>query len=97
MDAIESGADGLAHAFAFGGESIDPRFVPLVAERRAFVIPTFSVLESVCNESPGQHLLDDPKLSSYEGADYLPQLKKNRPGQMPEILRRHRAFRGTAN
>ena len=77
MDAIESGADGLAHLFAFGGDSVDPKFVPLVAEHHAFVIPTFSVLASVCNESPGQHLLDDPKLSSYVLPDYLPQLKKN--------------------
>lgn len=77
MDAIESGADGLAHLFAFGGDSVDPKFVPLVAERRAFVIPTFSVLESVCNESPGQHLLDDPKLGALVATDYLPQLKKN--------------------
>lgn len=77
MDAIESGADGLAHLFAFGGDSVDPKFVPLVAERRAFVIPTFSVLESVCNESPGQHLLDDPKLGAFVATDYLSQLKKN--------------------
>jgi imidazolonepropionase-like amidohydrolase len=77
MDAIESGADGLAHLFAFGGDSVDPKFVPLVAERHAFVIPTFSVLESVCNESPGQHLLNDSKLSPYVAADYLPQLRKN--------------------
>lgn len=77
MDAIESGADGLAHLFAYGGDSVDPRFVPLVAERHAFVIPTFSVLESVCNQSPGQHLLDDPKLSAYVADDYLPQLRKN--------------------
>jgi imidazolonepropionase-like amidohydrolase len=77
MDAIESGADGLAHLFAFGGDSLDPKFVPFVAEHHAFVIPTFSVLESVCNESPGQHLLNDSKLSPYVVADYLPQLRKN--------------------
>lgn len=77
MDAIESGADGLAHLFAFGGEVVDPKFVTLVVERHAFVIPTFSVLESVCNESPGQHLLDDSRLSSYVAAEYLAQLKKN--------------------
>lgn len=77
MDAIESGADGLAHLFAFGGDSVDPQFVPLVAEHHAFVIPTFSVLESVCNLSPGQHLLDDSKLSPYVAPDYLSQLRKN--------------------
>jgi imidazolonepropionase-like amidohydrolase len=77
FDAIESGADGLAHLFAFGGDTVDPKFVPLVADRHAFVIPTFSVLESVCNQSPGQHLLDDARLSAYVADDYLPQLKKN--------------------
>ncbi len=77
FDVIESGADGLAHLFAFGGDAVDPKFVPLLAEHNAFVIPTFSVLESVCNESPGQHLLDDLKLSSYVSAEYVPQLKKN--------------------
>ena len=77
IDAIESGADGLAHLFAFGGDDVDPKFVPLVAEHHAFVIPTFSVLESVCNERPGQHLLNDAKLSPYVAADYLPQLRKS--------------------
>jgi imidazolonepropionase-like amidohydrolase len=77
FDAIESGADGLAHLFAFGGDTVGPKFVPLVAEHHAFVIPTFSVLESVCNQNPGQHLLDDPRLSTYVANDYLPQLKKN--------------------
>jgi imidazolonepropionase-like amidohydrolase len=77
MDAIDSGADGLAHLFAFGGDAVDPKFVPLVAEHHAFVIPTFSVLESVCNESPGEHLLDDSRLSPYVAPDYLPHLKKN--------------------
>jgi len=31
----------------------------------------------VCNESPGQHLLDDLKLRPYVAVDYLPQLQKN--------------------
>ncbi len=77
MDAIASGADGLAHLFAFGGSTVDPKFVALAAEHHAFVIPTFSVLESVCNQSPGQHLLNDPKLSPYVAPDYVPQLRKN--------------------
>jgi len=77
FDAIESGADGLAHLFAFGGDTVDPKFVPLIAEHHAFVIPTFSVLESVCNQSPGQHLLNDPRLSAYVADNDLPQLKKN--------------------
>lgn len=77
MDAIESGADGLAHLFSHGGDKVDQRFVPLVAAHHAFVIPTFTVLESVCNQSPGQHVLDDPKLSPFILPAYVPQLKKN--------------------
>ena len=77
MDAVESGADGLAHLFAFGGDSVDPKFVRLVAEHGTFVIPTFSVLESVCNEDPGQHLLDDSSLSPYVASEYLPQMRKD--------------------
>jgi dihydroorotase-like cyclic amidohydrolase len=76
MEAIESGADGLAHLFSHGGDKVDPRFAPLVAAHRAFVIPTFSVLESVCNNSPGQHLLDDPRLRPYVLPAYVPRLKK---------------------
>jgi imidazolonepropionase-like amidohydrolase len=77
MDAIESGADGLAHLFSHGGEQVDPKFAPLVAAHHAFVIPTFTVLESVCNQSSGQRILDDPKLSSFVLPAYVPQLRKN--------------------
>jgi dihydroorotase-like cyclic amidohydrolase len=76
MEAIESGADGLAHLFSHGSDKVDPHFAPLVAAHRAFVIPTFSVLESVCNNGPGQHLLNDPRLLPYVLPAYVPQLKK---------------------
>ena len=77
MDAIEAGADGLAHLFSHGGDSVDPKFAPLVTAHHAFVIPTFTVLESVCNQSPGQRILNDPKLSAFVLPAYVPQLKKN--------------------
>jgi imidazolonepropionase-like amidohydrolase len=77
MDAIEANADGLAHLFSHGGEHVDPRFAPLVAAHHAFVIPTFTVLESVCNQNPGQRILDDQNLSPYVLPSYIAQLKKN--------------------
>jgi imidazolonepropionase-like amidohydrolase len=77
MDAIEANADGLAHLFSHGGENVDPRFAPLVAAHHAFVIPTFTVLESVCNQNPGQRILDDQDLSPYVLPSYIAQLKKN--------------------
>jgi imidazolonepropionase-like amidohydrolase len=77
LEAIESGADGLAHLFSHGGDSVAPEFAPLVAAHHAFVIPTFSVLASVCNLSPGQALLNDMRLSPFMSQAYLPQLQKN--------------------
>jgi imidazolonepropionase-like amidohydrolase len=76
-DAIEASADGLAHLFLFGGDTVDPKFVSLVGAHHAFVIPTLTVLESVCNQSPGQRILDDPNLSPYLLTDDIAQLKKN--------------------
>lgn len=77
MEAIESGSDGLAHLFSHGGDRVDPNFAPLVAAHHAFVIPTLTVLESVCNQSPGQRILDDPKLGAFVLPAYVPQLRKN--------------------
>jgi imidazolonepropionase-like amidohydrolase len=77
MDAIEANADGLAHLFSHGGEKVDPRFAPLVAAHHAFVIPTFTVLESVCNQNPGQRILDDQDLSPFVLPSYIPQLERN--------------------
>lgn len=84
MDAIEANADGLAHLFSHGGEKVDPRFAPLVAAHHAFVIPTFTVLESVCNQSPGQRILDDKNLSPYLRPAYIAQLGKNINHGQPE-------------
>jgi hypothetical protein len=64
-----------SHTFSHGGEKVDPRFAPLVAARHAFVIPTFAVLESVCNQKPGQRILDDQDLSPYLLLSDIAQLK----------------------
>jgi Amidohydrolase family len=77
MEAIEANADGLAHLFSHGGDTVDPNFVPLSKAHHVFVIPTFTVLESVCNRKPGMRVLDDPSLSSMVLPDYIPQLRKN--------------------
>jgi imidazolonepropionase-like amidohydrolase len=64
--AIEAGADGLAHVFA--DQPPDPEFARLVAAHHAFVIPTLSVLHSVCGTAAGVALARDQRL-----APYLPQ------------------------
>lgn len=59
--ALEAGADGLAHLFV--GPAITAQdaadFAQLAKRHGAFVIPTFSVLESIAGIKP-QDLLDDP-------------------------------------
>jgi imidazolonepropionase-like amidohydrolase len=77
FDAIEAGADGLAHLFSHGGDTLDPSFAGTVAMHHASVIPTLSVLESVCNQSPGRRVLNDAKLGPYILPAYVKQLQGN--------------------
>lgn len=63
--ALEAGADGLAHLFP--GTAISPQqatsLAQLASARGAFVIPTFSVLESIAGVKP-RDVLDDPGFAS---------------------------------
>ena len=61
LDAIQAGADGLAHLFfdlPAGAE-----LVRLAAERGTFLVPTLTVLESATLRPSGLALLDDPRLT----------------------------------
>jgi imidazolonepropionase-like amidohydrolase len=60
-DAIEAGADGLAHLFI--GDHSDPDFGRFVAAHHAFVVPTLSVLNSICGK-PKDALANDPRIKS---------------------------------
>jgi imidazolonepropionase-like amidohydrolase len=62
-DAIAAGADGLVHLFV--DQPIDEALVRLAAEKKAFVVPTLTVLESLAGVSGGQALLDDRELGPY--------------------------------
>jgi imidazolonepropionase-like amidohydrolase len=63
-DAINAGADGLAHLFI--GSSCDRNFGALVAAHHAFVIPTMTVLYSICGPSATRrHLISDPNLEPF--------------------------------
>ena len=62
-DALEAGADGLAHLFT--GASVSPDFAPLAASRGAFVITTLSVLYGSCNQPIGPRLAADTLLRPY--------------------------------
>ena len=73
-EAIDAGADGLAHLFA--GPKSDPDFGRLVASHHAFVVPTLTVLQSVCGTAGGQPLIADAQLSPYLSPSDIANLKK---------------------
>jgi imidazolonepropionase-like amidohydrolase len=73
-EAINAGADGLAHLFV--GAKSDPDFGRLVASHHAFVIPTLTVLQSVCGTPGGEPLLTDAHLSPYLDPSDITNLKK---------------------
>jgi imidazolonepropionase-like amidohydrolase len=76
-DAINLGADGLAHLFV--GEESEPRFGTLVAEHHAFVIPTLSVLSSMCRQEANARLADDPRISGLLPESELATLRRGFP------------------
>ena len=58
--AIEAGADGLIHLFT--DRAVDPDLARLAAERKAFVIPTLTVLESTNGVPSGRSLTEDSRV-----------------------------------
>jgi imidazolonepropionase-like amidohydrolase len=61
--AIDAGADGLAHMFSAATPST--RFVDVVVQRKAFIIPTLGILLAMCGESTGPEILADTLLAPY--------------------------------
>ncbi len=76
-DAIEAGADGLAHIFR--DRAPDPGFARMVAEHRAFVIPTLTVTESLTGFAGGATLATDSALASALSSTDATDLKKTFP------------------
>ena len=62
-DAIELGCDGLVHLFL--GRRPDDNFGDYAASRRVFVIPTLTVLESLCGIQGGRDLLDNSDFNAF--------------------------------
>lgn len=63
--ALETGADGLAHAFA--DRPVDDDLVHLARDSNAFLIATLSVLESVAGTGGGKQLLADERIGRFLG------------------------------
>jgi imidazolonepropionase-like amidohydrolase len=76
-DAINAGADGLAHLFI--GEASESGFGKLVAGHHAFVIPTLSVLSSMCRPEVNAGLADDPHISRLLPESELATLRRGFP------------------
>lgn len=72
--AIAAGADGLVHIFV--DREPEPDFAPLVARRRAFVVPTLSVSESTTGVPSGQGLTDDPRIAPFLTPDEVTNLRR---------------------
>jgi imidazolonepropionase-like amidohydrolase len=76
--AIEAGADGIAHLFR--GDSSPHDFGEFVVAHHAFVIPTLSVMHAVCGpESAGSRLLKDPRLALYLNGESKDRLRETFP------------------
>lgn len=75
LDAIDAGADGLAHLFI--GPASAPDFGRLAASHHIFVIPTLSVLQTICGTKFDSELADDPRLNPYLPLDAVTAMKNS--------------------
>ena len=76
-DAIEAGADGLAHLFTDSAPA--PDFAAFVAKHHAFVVPTLTVLEGVSGRPSGESLTHDSRLEPYLTIDNINNLNRSFP------------------
>jgi imidazolonepropionase-like amidohydrolase len=63
LQALEEGVDGLVHIFI--DHAVDDPLVKLAAQKKAFVIPTLTVLEGLGGLPGGASLVDDPALAAF--------------------------------
>jgi len=71
--AISAGVDGLAHLFV--GPTVSADFGQFAARRGVFVIPTLSVLYSICGRSDGPELLKEPDTMKFVKPQFRPLLE----------------------
>lgn len=74
-EAIKAGIDGLAHIYC--DDAYDEKFGQIAALNNIFVIPTLSVIKSLCGFSIASDILNDSLLSPYvsPGAEMLIKYK----------------------
>src|SRR5690606_21521436 len=72
LQAVEAGADGLAHLFI--DALVDDAFARAANSRDSLVIPTLSVLMGIAGTGEGERLADDPRLRPWLGGDQVATL-----------------------
>jgi len=77
--AIAAGADALVHLFV--DKPADDALIQLAAERKLFVIPTLTVLDSVNRTGANAALAADPAIAPYLNPDDVRMLKASFPGE----------------
>jgi hypothetical protein len=77
IDALNAGVDGLAHLY-FNNAS-DPGFGRLAARKKAFVIPTFSVLQTLAGMHEATVLTRDDLISPYLKSFDMQNLDRSYP------------------
>jgi imidazolonepropionase-like amidohydrolase len=77
-DAIESGADILAHVW-YDREPSE-NMMALARKNHTILIPTLTVISSICGMKPGYALINDPQIEPLISPADLPGLKLKFPG-----------------
>jgi imidazolonepropionase-like amidohydrolase len=85
-DAIDAGADGLVHVFT--DAVADEAFVASMRDRRAFVVPTLSVVASMAGGGEGRALAADPRIAPLLTAEQRGSLSADFGAASPERLQR---------
>ncbi len=75
--AIVDGIDGLMHIF--DDRAATPELVALTARRKAFVVPTLTVVESITGKASGESLVDDLRLSPFLTEPEVESLRRSFP------------------
>jgi len=73
-DAIESGADILAHVWY--DREPDQTLMTLAREHHVILIPTLTVINGICGLKPGLALIDDPQIKPLISPTNLSELKR---------------------
>ncbi len=76
-DAIDCGADILAHVWA--DREMTDGLMALARKNHTILIPTLTVTSSICGLKPGSALIDDPQIEPFLSLEALPGLRREFP------------------